>query len=234
MAMEVNMPDDYLKNFDDVVDRMKRQQTFGVSCYAFISGIADDPVRQRKYNNSYAGHALELCIRSVQTGLVLFCSRHWDERDDCQSIPAAKNLSERAIDKIVERHREYFAEKGIQRDAHEFYKYFDDLSADVEAVRVSQARTQIRVLRTEHYAHMIKDSKDRQKALREDSFFDMDGLTVNSLLVFARQIIELSNRFVYLKERLSPEFCDRVTFQSKYYDKFWDNLPVFSEVEGPL
>lgn len=228
------MQDDHLRKFDDVVERIKRQQAFGVSCYAFLSGIADDPVRQGKYNNSYAGHALELCILSVQTALVLFCSRHWDKKDDCQSIPAAKKLSKRAIDKIVERHREDFAEKGIQRDAQEFYKYFYDLSADVEAVGASQAGMQIRVLRTEHYAHLIENSKDRQKALREDSFFDMDDLTVNSLLVFAKQTIELSNRFVYLKERVSPAFSDRVTFRSKCYDNFWDNLPVFSEVEDPL
>jgi len=232
--MEVNVQDNHIQKFDDVVERIKRQQTFGVSCYAFLSGIADDPVRQGKYNNSYAGHALELCVRSVQTGLVLFCSRHWDKRDDCQSIPAAKAHAERALDKIVERHREYFAENGIERDVHEFYRYFSELSDDVEAVGASEARTQIRILRTEHYAHLIKNSKDRQKALREESFVDMDGLTVNSLLNFARQTIELSDRFVFLKERLNPNFDGRVAFQSIYYDKFWDNLPIFSEVEGPV
>ncbi|MCC5993896.1 MAG: hypothetical protein JJT99_15390 [Rhodobacteraceae bacterium] len=228
------MPDDHLQRFDDVVERMKRQQIFGLSCYAFLSGIVDDPARHAKYNNSYAGHALELCIRSVQTGLVLFCSRHWDKNDDCQSLPTAIIHAERAIDKIVERHREFFATNCIERDADEFKGYLCDLSGDVEAVGASEIRKQIRVLRTEHYSHLIKSSKDREKAAREDSFFDVDGLTVNSLLEFSRQTIELSNRFVYLKERLSPDFHDRVASQSKYYDKFWDNLPIFSEVEGSL
>lgn len=228
------MSDVHIQRFDDTVDRIKRQQAFGLSCYAFLSGIVDNSDRHAKYSNSYAGHALDLCIRSVQTGLVLFCSRHWETRDDCQSIPVAKVHAKRALDEIVSRHREFFATHGIERDAEEFYDYFENLSSDVEDVRASPTRRQIRVLRTEHYAHLTTNSSDRKRALNEHPVFDMDGLTVNSLLVFARQTIELSNRFLYLQQRLSPEFDERVAHLSGYYGKFWDNLPIFSEVEGPL
>lgn len=228
------MPDDHLLRFDETVDRIKKQQSFGLSCYAFLAGIADSPDRNAKYLNSYSGHALDLCIRSVKTGLVLFCSRHWEANDKFQSIPAAKTHAGRALDEIVRRHREVFAASGIERDAQDFYGYFDELSSDVNEVGVSPTRSQIRVLRTEYYAHLTVNSRDRDTALRENPLFDMDDLTVNSLLLFAKQTIELGNRFLYLKERLSPEFDQRVAHLSGYYDKFWDNLPVFSEVEGPL
>lgn len=225
------MTDVHLQRFDDTVDRIDRQQAFGLSCYAFLSGIVDNSGRQAKYRNSYAGHALDLCIRSVQSGLILFCSRHWDANDDCQSIPAAKANAERALDEIVCRHREYFAANSIQRDAHDFYSYFNELSSEIESVGASPTRSQIRVLRTEYYAHLITNSKDRDRALREHPSFDMDGLTINSLLDFSRQTIELSNRFLYLKQRQSQKFDERVALLSGYYDKFWDNLPIFSEIE---
>ncbi len=228
------MPDVHLQKFDETIDRIYRQQGFGLSCYAFLSGIVDNSDRHEKFSNSYAGHALDLCIRSIQTSLVLFCSRHWDTGDDSQSIPVAKNHAEHALDEIVSRHREYFETHGIERDAQEFYDYFEGLSSKVEDVGASPTRSQIRVLRTEHYAHLTTNSRDRDRALREHPVFDMDGLTNNSLLVFARQTIELGNRFLYLKQRLSPEFDERVVQQSRYYDKFWNNLPMFSEVEGPL
>jgi hypothetical protein len=228
------MPDDFLQKFDDTVDRMHRQQNFGLSCYAFLSGIADNSDRGAKYSNSYAGHALDLCIQNVQTGLLLFCNRHWDISDGLHSIPAAKTHAGHALDKIVSRHREFFAANDIERDTQEFYGYFEDLSSDVEDLGTSLIQSQIRVLRTEQYAHLTTNSRDRKKALSEHTFFDMDGLTTEALLVFARQTIELSDRFIYLKQRLSPDFDKRVAHFSAYYDKFWDNLPIFSEVEGPL
>jgi hypothetical protein len=228
------MPRDHLQRFDEVVDRIKRQQDFGLSCYTFLSGIVDHPNRIAKYNNSFAGQALDLCIGTVQTGLVLFCSRHWDIHDDVQSIPVARTHAERALDEIVNRHREFFAASGIERDAQPFYDYFEALSSDVESARVCETQSQIRILRTEHYAHLTENSRDRHNAFREHPFLDMDGLTVNSLLDFARCTIELGDRFLYLKERRSPAFDQRVAHRSRYYDKFWDNLPVFSEVEGPV
>jgi hypothetical protein len=224
----------HLQRFDETVDRIKRQQDFGLSCYTFLSGIVGNSDRHAKYNGSYAGHALDLCIRNVQTGLVLFCSRHWETRGDFQSIPIAKAHAKNALDEIVSRHREFFVANDIERDAQEFYAYFEDLSSEVDDVGASPTRRQIRVLRTEHLAHLTTNSNDRKNALGENPVFDMDGLTLNSLLVFARRTIMLSNRFVYLKERLSPEFDDRVAYLSGYYDKFWDNLPIFSEVEGRL
>jgi hypothetical protein len=233
-AWENDVPDVHLQRFDDTVDRINRQQAFGLSCFAFLSGIVDNSDRYAKYSNSYAGHALDLCITSVQTGLVLFCSRHWDENDNFQSIPAAKSHAESALDEIVSRHRDFFEANGIERDAKQFYGYFNDLSSEVKDIWESSTRSQIRVLRTEHYAHLATNSRDRSKALRENPFFDMDGLTIESLLIFARRTMELGNRFLYLKQRLSPAFDERVAHASRYHDKFWDNLPIFSEVEGPL
>jgi hypothetical protein len=159
------MPDDFLQKFDDTVDRMHRQQNFGLSCYAFLSGIADNSDRGAKYSNSYAGHALDLCIQNVQTGLLLFCSRHWDISDGLHSIPAAKTHAGHALDKIVSRHREFFAANDIERDTQEFYGYFEDLSSDVEDLGTSLIQSQIRVLRTEQYAHLTTNSRDRKKAL---------------------------------------------------------------------
>jgi hypothetical protein len=228
------MPDDLIQKFDDTVDRMHRQQDFGLSCYAFLSGIANNSDRGAKYSSSYAGHALDLCIKNVQTGLVLYCTRHWDTTNDVHSIPTAKANAERALDEIVERHRKSFAANGFERDAQEFYGYFEELSSDVEDLGASLIQSQIRVLRTEHYAHLTTNSRDRQKALSEHLTLNMDGLTIDKLLSFARQTIELSDRFIYLKQGLSPEFDKRVAYLSAYYDKFWDNLPIFSEIEGPL
>lgn len=228
------MPDGFIQKFDDTVDRMHRQQDFGLSCYAFLSGIADNSDRGVKYGNSYAGHALDLCIQNVQTGLLLFCSRHWEMSDGCHSIPAAKIHAESAFDEIVERHRKSFAANGFERDGQEFYVYFEELSSDVEDLGASLIQNQIRVLRTEHYAHLTTNSRDRQKALSKHLSLNMDGLTIDTLLFFARQTIELSDRFIYLKQGLTPEFDKRVAYLSAYYDKFWDNLPIFSEVEGPL
>jgi hypothetical protein len=145
------MAEDHLQRFDQTVDRIKRQQDFGLCCYTFLSGIVDHPDRHEKYNNSFARQALDLCIGTVQTGLVLFCSRHWDTNDDFQSIPAARNHGERALGEIVNWHREFFAASGIERDAELFYDYFKALSLDIECAKESQAQVQIRVLRTEHY-----------------------------------------------------------------------------------
>lgn len=228
------MADTHLQRFDEVIDRIDRQQEFGLSCYAFLSGIVGNSDRHARYNHSYAGRALDLCIRSVQTSLVLFCSRHWDEGDDLQSIPTARAHAECALDEIVRRHREFFVTHGIERDAQEFYDYFEDLSSDVRNVEASPTQSKIRILRTENYAHLTTKSRDRDKALSMHSDFDMDDLTINSLLVFTQQTIELSNRLLYLKERLFPKFDEQVAHRSGYYDKFWDNLPVFSEVEAPL
>lgn len=190
--------------------------------------------RKAKYINSYSGYALDLCVRSVHTNLVLFCSRHWDERNDVQSIPLARNHAERALDEIIERHSKYFDANKISRNAQEFRKYFERLSSDVEKAGASPTRRQIRVLRTEHYAHLTANSKDRNNALSEDSSFNMDDLNINSLLSFARQTIEIGERFLYLQKRLSTSFDQRVAHISGYYDIFWNNLPVFSEVEGPI
>ncbi|WP_434287143.1 hypothetical protein [Celeribacter sp. SCSIO 80788] len=228
------MPSDHLLKFDETVDRIKKQQSFGLSCYAFLAGIADNSDRNAKYLNSYAGHALDLCIRSVQSGLVLFCSRHWEPQDEFHSIPAARTHAEKALGEIVSRHRAFFEANEIERDAQDFDGYFRVLSSDVGKVGTSRARSQIRVLRTEHYAHLAENSRDRKRALHENPDFDMDDLTVNSLLAFARQTIELGSRFIYLKERLCSEFDQQVSHRTEYYDKFWDNLPIFSEVEGPL
>jgi hypothetical protein len=223
-----------LTKFDDIVNRIHRQQDYGFALYSFLAGIVNDADRTAKFNNSYAGHAMDLCIRSVQTGLVLFCSRHWDTSADAQSIPAAKQYAERALNEIISRHRAFFIDSGIERDAQEFSGYFENLSAEVDRISASPTQSQIRVLRTEQYAHLNTGSRDRERAISAHPFFDMDDLTIDALLGFARQTLELGNRFIYLQRLLAPEFDGRVSHISRYYDKFWDNLPVFSEIEGPL
>lgn len=228
------MPDSFIQKFDDTVDCMYQQQDKGLSCYAFLSGIANNSDCGAKYSSSYAGHALDLCIENVRTGLLLFCSRHWDTSDCFHSIPTAKAHAERALDEIVSRHREFFAANDIDRDAQDFYGYFETLSSDIEDLEASLIQSQIRVLRTEQYAHLTTNSRDRKRALSKNQFFNMDDLTNGKLLFFAKQTLELSNRFIYLQRRLAPDFEKRVNYVSAYYDKFWDNLPIFSEVEGPI
>ena len=223
-----------IEKFDNVVSRIKGQQAYGISCYAFLSGILKNQAYQQKYNNSYAGHAIELGIRSVEYGLVMFCSRHWDEGVDYQSIPAARAHAGESIGKIIERHQNAFAELNIERDAQEFERYYKELSDDVDAALADPIRAQIRILRSETLAHLIHTSRDRKKIENLSNFLDMNELTIYSLLEFTKKTIDIGNKFIYLKERLSPAFTDRVKFQSAYYQKFWDNLPLFSHIEGPI
>ena len=98
----------HLQNFDDAVDRIKRQQAIGLSCYAFLLGIVNNTDRSAKYKNSFAGHAIDLCIRNAETCLALFCDRHWDGGKDSQSIPTANKHAKLAKDEIVSRHRRFF------------------------------------------------------------------------------------------------------------------------------
>ena len=231
------MANDHLNNFDKTVDRIKRQQEFGFSCYAFLSGVVDDVDRKEKYNASYAGHALDLCIRSIQTSLVLFCSRHWDpwnEQRPIESLPSARVLGETALEEIIARHRAYFEESNIQRNAEEFRSYFGKLAQEVDELARSEIRSQIRVLRTEQYAHLTTNSSDRQNAVKANPEFDTNDVTVKSLLDFTETTLRLGSRFIYLKELLSPEFEGRVSFIARYHDRFWDNLPNFSETEEPI
>ena len=226
------MPSDQLARFDKTVARIQRQQLFGVSCYAFLSGIADNSERNAKFTNSLAGHALDLCIRSVQTSLILYCDRHWDSREDCQSIPTARTYACQALDEIISRHQTFFDAGGYARDAAEFCEYFQKLDSDISKAEASSARRKIRVLRTEYYAHLTENSSDRKNARRADPLFRTDDLTLSNLLEFAKQTIQIGNRLQYLKCRASMNFDSQIAHMSTYYDNFWDNLPNFSEIEG--
>lgn len=235
------MPISTLEVFDQTVDRIKRQQPFGLACYAFLKGIVGNDARHEKFNGSYGGHAIDLCIRSIQSSLILFCSRHWDqprpkmdEQQIYQSIPAIRGTDPTVIDEIVGRHQEEFDRIGIDRDARHFRQYFDDLAQEIDMTSLSANRSFVRVHRTEQLAHQVASSRDRLNAQRDQPEFDLGGFTVDRLLEFTEHTLRLSEKVVYFREGLVPSFEGRVQYFELYYDRFWDCLPVLSDVEDPL
>ena len=235
------MPISTLETFDLTVDRIKRQQPFGLACYTFLKSIVGNDARHEKFNGSYGGHAVDLSIRSIQSSLILFCSRHWDqprpdmdEQQIYQSIPAIGDTDSTVIDEIVDRHQEEFDRLGFDRDAQEFRQYFDGLSQEIDATSSSLDSRFVRVHRTEQLAHQVASSRDRLNARRDHPDFDLGGFTVEKLLEFSEKTLRLGEKIIYFRERLVPSFDDRVENFEQYYDRFWDCLPVFADVEDPL
>ncbi len=228
------MIENILGKFDQNIERLKKQQEFGFRCFAFLNGIIGNEIRQEKFQNSYAGHAVDLTIRSVQSSLMMFCSRHWDKNPDAQSIYCTAALGEKALQKIIDRHQAYFEKNKIDRDADEYRDYFCRLKRDIDACAASHEAQYVRVIRSEDLAHLVVGSRDRKRALEEHPQFDLDQLSSTSLLSFARQTLELSERLVYFAERHSPGFDYHINFLTKYFDRYWDNLPNFSQVEEPF
>jgi hypothetical protein len=152
-----------IEHFDGIISRFKAQRASGIQYLAFLSDLSDNDTRWEKYRDSFGGKIIHLAIITIENSLILFCSRLWDEAPDALSIPNAVLSAKHCIQDISDRHRLDLEGMSVPYDPLRFRKKLDEIDMLYEAAREMQARSVIRVMRSESLAHLLSDSRTAQR-----------------------------------------------------------------------
>lgn len=218
-----------LDDLDRTVQRLMKQQPTGIQCTVFLEDIAKELDRWEKYKDSYAGNVINLQIVGVENALLLFCDRVWDSGADAQSIPNAVRMLTHLKEKVLER-RKFDVDVQFVPDWYEDQAaLLQQIVSDTERLKDHQVRRVIRVIRTEHLAHLVEQSKDRARHF--PSGFDDHGVRRNDLYSFAKDTIQLIERIELITSGNSADFDASAAVFRIYCQDYWENLPVFRDSE---
>jgi hypothetical protein len=194
-----------------------------------LKDLIDNADRWEKYRNSLSGHVAHLQIVCTHTSLLGYVNRVWDEGGDYQSIPNAYMKLLEVEAELIDWHVSSIEILETHEDLrNHLNKKVVEVQETFEKLAKSDVRAYARVLRSENFAHLIENSRDRRKLEKEmQDYF----VTNNDLLDFAAESIVLSEGFTYLSIRLVNSFDASCRVFQKYCDLYWQSLPVFRVVE---
>lgn len=194
--------------------------------------IDESPLISDRLNGSYSGYAGAIANSAVKAALILYCARAWDNANDAislrRAIPPLRDL-----DGLVRRRGIQLADLGVEfEDASTFTSRHAALLKALDETDTSVTHGQIRLLRTEYFAHRIIESKERQKLT--SSGVAIEPVTYDGLLQLAEATILLVGEIGYLWDRLSNPYEDHIARAEGCCREFWHNVPVLRDVEKRL
>ncbi len=222
---------DPIMQFDEILDRLNRQRGVGIQSLAFLEATSRSKFAWNKYKASDAGNVVNLAINCIESSLQLFCNRVWDQGSDSQSIPKAIQIGENHVPELVARHVVFFEEHEIKRDGKEFEQKFENLKEKYCEIAYLPVRSVLRVIRTESLAHLVADSRDRERNFASRDAYENHGVTRDDLFDFARFSIGLIDDLLYFRDRLVPAFDEQYQMFEGYTDTFWQQVPIFRELD---
>ena len=218
-----------LKQYDDIVERLIKQRQAGIQYATFLRDVADNESRWNKYKDSFSGNVVNMQIVAVEACLVLYCSRLWDCGRDNQSIPNAITALNSAKDALIQRRQDDLDSQFLDDLPFRLETQFANVNQQAEVLGNLSVRDVIRIIRTEHYAHLVENSRDRAKTFPDG--FDDHGVTRLDVINFARDSTTLVEDLELLRSGTHYDFDESSEVFQNYCDQFWLHLPTFSEVE---
>ena len=216
-------------DFVDICNRLSEQRHVGAQYSIFLGDLYSNPDYAKKYSGSYAGNVIHLQVTAVQSALIMFCARVWDDGRDTFCIPhAIKHINAVKSDSYGSFVQSLPAVSLVNESR--LRVVIDRAMARWTALEASEIRKVVRVVRTEQLAHLTKNSGDRTKHFPAGDF-DQHSLTMNNIVEFARESVMLIDDLVWLATGTVFSFdMNRTTFES-YCSSFWTNMPVYADCE---
>ena len=180
----------------------------------YLDAIVDNPTVELKSKDSFSGYALATAKVGVKTSLIAYCARAWDEDNDACSIPS-----------IVKKLGEQLARNNNGQSCPRYAEINQEAKKTADAFRKSN----LDLFRTEQIAHLVLQSRDRQRKLKENLSTDYATW---------RELINLSIDSVKLVDRIRTTFIGgselvtgRISRTKSNCLAFWEALPVLRDCE---
>ena len=214
--------------FNKLLDELRKDADQATWFIGFLKAVVDNEQVPERLNNSLSGFAGVTARAGVKNSVILYCARAWDEAKDAVSLRrAVENLP--SLEHLEARRREQIG--AISRDVPvtPLAGRYEAFMAKYQAVRDKPYHPSIRLLRTEHFAHRLLKSREREK-LEDESIVVLDA-TYDELLELAEETLSLVGQLGYLWDRVVDPYPDQLKRTTKYSREFWRLMPVLKDVE---
>lgn len=226
---------DVLKDdlLDNALDQLDDERTLGIALLAFARTVIDRPENNRKIDGSYSGHAMALLTHLALRELRMWCSRVWEipmKGNPVHSLPmVAKSLQGRHLEIFNARlrahpdwPRHFLGEDTLEPSLAAFV-------ISVEDMKNSNLLNQLRLVRHEHFAHLVK-GRSRFRSKLDTSMIE-SSYTWNDVLNLTERSIALIADATLIWKFHSHDSHATLDKLSKYYENFWRYMPNLSEME---
>lgn len=215
---------------DRAVEQLDNEKRFGIALVAFSRTVVDRPENWKKIENSFAGNAVDLHRRLALRELQMWCCRVWDKQGHSLRglAPRLKEKSAQIADAHLRAHRD------CPEEDPEVTKLPASIEAFCESVEIASASrllVELRIVRDEHFAHLLEGVSARRRSRVNDP--PELGYTYNEVLDLAEQSVALISEAIFVWRFHRHRHSDSATAKllTKYYESYWRLLPNFAELE---
>ncbi|SDP77334.1 hypothetical protein SAMN05428967_3369 [Phyllobacterium sp. YR620] len=211
---------------DTKMNALRQDADQAASQLAFIRSNIDNPVIKDRLDGSTSGYAWQVAKAGVEQSLILYCARAWDLSRDAISLPILMARFPSLAD--VKKKRDDWHKKMGIANAPALDTEYAAFAAAYKTAKEHDAHAHLRVLRSEHFAHRVLLSRDRQKFEASGPIIDA---TINDLVSLADQTVRIVGDMGYLWDGLVNPYPDMIARSEGYCREFWEHLPVYRNLE---
>ncbi len=218
-----------LEELDAILERLIKECGPATLYSVYLRDITDHKNRWETYRDSYAGNIIEMNIINAENALILYCSRIWETNQDGRSIPNAQNLISSNRDDIVERRSKDIEAQHVKKWKAKQHRFIEDSFDRYHELANSQTLRVSRNIRTENLAHLLENSRDKNRNFPEG--FENHGVTLNDLCDYADRSTKLIQDFYRFVTGTDHSLEENAEVFKYYCESFWNIMPVFRNAE---
>lgn len=215
---------DHLKDpaIDGALEQLDSEGNSGIALLAFCRTVVDRPENYAKIADSYAGHAADLQIHCALREIRLWACRVWERNGN--SLPRLGEMldgqSERILNARLKAHPDWPSDF-LEEEA--LPTVLSDWCARIKELSDGSLIKKLRVVRDEHYAHLLKGKAGIRKTTPTELIDE--GYSYNDVFELVDESCRLIAEGIRIWRFHVLDFDGSYKIFLKYCEAYWDFFP---------
>jgi hypothetical protein len=210
-------------NTGELLEDLRKEAEYYSKFVAFFKSLLNNEELETRLNGTDSRIAVDIARASTKESIVLYCVRNFDpDADSISLVNAYSTLKD--FDKLIKHRETREAQPLDDRTKLRIHEYHLNLITEYDSLFRDKYYPYVRLLRTEFFAHRVKESKLRKKFANNS--ISIINPSHNDLISFADRSINVVRLMYYLWNK-TWILSQRSIFQTEgRCRKFWTQLPV--------
>ena len=226
--------------FSERLDKLISDAELATHYIGYLRGITGNTVVADRRGGSICGIVEKIARVSVKNGLILYCTRAWEEKPKRGSRPRAISLPHMfeclpALN-VLEARKMSRLSRPLDVDDKQLATDFGNFKDEYEEAKSLFKNSAVEIIRHEKLAHTLPMSNAREKHMKDQKSskdIKLDKSTYNDLLELAEKTVNLAYYFAYLWNQTASPYQENIERLEKITREFWRLVPVLKDVESP-
>lgn len=215
---------------DRAIEQINDEFMLGIALLAFSRTVIDRPENWDKIKDAYSGNAIDLMIKMTLRELRLWCVRLL-EPNGHSLVQVASRLPQLREKIVAARFAANPKWSDDQLEVDVLSDQIEDFCLKVKQLSESLVATELRIVRDEHFAHLLKgiSAFRKRKTTRSD-----DGYTWSEVTDLMMQLLESCAQLKRIWFFHVHSVESSVSSYQRYCEGFWKLLPNLKNAEETL